>query len=166
MSKFNRIVFPLAPSITSKYLNSNTSDLFNVDGGQNFFTVPLNEFGGYSPIWEKNANQFTEGVQSTFVRVSPRRYGFQLQTNDGRFVIYQVLSELVAAAQVNPAVYKPIVCRDYCNPIPAPANQPYSERAGIINDLLPSSGSISFNSNTIVTTGTKFKFLEKILRTA
>ncbi len=166
MSKFNKIVFPIAPSLASKYSNLNTSDLFNVDGGQNFFTVPLNEFGGYSPIWEKNANQFTEGAQSTFVRVSPRRYGFQLQTNDGRFVIYQVLSELVALAQADPKVYKPIVVRDYCNPIHAPANQPYSERAGIINDLLPGGGTLTFNDQTLVTTGTKFKFLEKILRTA
>ena len=164
--KFNKLLFPIDSSLVSLYRNTDNADLFTTEGTQDFLIVPFKEFGGYSPIWEKNGNQFTEGALSTFVRVSPRRYGFQVNTNDSRFVIYQVLSELVGAAQSNPAVYNPIVCRDYHNPIHAPANLPYSERAGIINDLLPGGGTLSFNDRTLVSTGTKFKFLEKILRTA
>ncbi|MDJ0723732.1 MAG: hypothetical protein QNJ38_01310 [Prochloraceae cyanobacterium] len=166
MGKFNHLLFPIAANLATIYSNATTADLFTVDSGQNFLRVPFNDFGGYSPIWEGNANQPIQGAANFFVRTTPRRYGFQITTNDGRFVIYEVLSQLVAIAQQDPTVYKPIVVRDYMNPIHEPINQPYSERSGIINDLLPAGGTITFNSETIVSKGTKFKFIEKILRFA
>ena len=166
MSEFNYLLFPIKVATVSQYSNNDTVDLFLQDNGQDFLKVPFNSFGGYSPIWEGQANQPTQGASNIFVKTTPRRYGFQVSTNDARFVIYQVLSDLVAIAQINPATYTPIVVRDFANPRHEPLNQPYSERSGIINDLLPGGGTVNKGFDTLVTSGIKFKFLESFMRFA
>lgn len=166
MSNFNYLLFPISLATVTQYSNSDTSDLFLQDGVQDYFKIPFNNFGGYSPIWEGSANQPTQGATNIFVKTTPRRYGFQVSTNDGRYVIYQVLSDLVATAQADPATYVPIVVRDYANPRHEPLNQPYSERSGIINDLLPGGGTVDKGFGTLVSNGTKFKFLESFMRFA
>ncbi len=166
VSKFNYLLFPIATTTVTQYSNSDTSDLFLQDSGQNYFKVPFNNFGGYSPIWEGTANQITQGTSNIFVKVTPRRYGFQVSTNDARMVIYEVLSDLVATAQANPATYQPITVRDFANPRHQPIGQPYSERAGIINDLLLGGGSVDKGFDTLITSGIKFKFLETVMRFA
>lgn len=166
MSTFNYLLFPIASAIATQYNNSDTSDLFVEDSGQDYLKVPFNSFGGYNPIWEGQANQVTQGATNIFVKTTPRRYGFQVNSNDSRFVIYQVLSDLVAAAQSDPTRYVPIVVRDFANPRHEPIGQAYSERSGIINDLLPAGGTVDKGFATIVTKGIKFKFLESFMRFA
>lgn len=147
-----KIVFPLPAGLRAEYPQDADRSLFSDDNLIIYISPDR-----YTPIFEGEQTNILDGLFSSTIVPSSKRYGFEASTNDGRLAIYYILDRLVRNSYLSPGIVSPIRCLDFVFSEQSP--QGYAERWGIITDLTFSSGTL-INNNRALSTGIKFKFLE------
>lgn len=156
----SQIVIPLSPAFAAKY-----HDLPLIVSGALELPVLPSEF---TPIWESNGGEAgpVDGFSSTIWMASSNRYGFEIQSQEGRYETFQLLLDLFQTTHVIPTQIQPITVKDYIRPEPADVATGFTTRTMIITNPPTLQQGTFMNGSERLTQGFTLRLLEGLPRSS
>ncbi len=147
----NQVIFELDTQTKNQVRNLaggdlNSPEIANLfDNNENLILRP--QVDQYIGNYDGNT-EILDSFGGGIIKLQTRRYSFEIETMDGRFIIFETLRILASNSVVNNGVnIKPIVVQDFVNPEDAGE---FKTRVGIISELRLLGGSNSLRNTPFV----------------
>lgn len=153
-----KLVFPIDNAIKASYDTPENADLF--DGDNLIVSVSHTE---YKPVYEGTEIEYLDGFSNTVANYSKRRYGFEVEKQDGRIALFYMLSLLRESKKPVSGIMPQTTVLDYAFPEPSDYSTGYTTREGILVMLELTGGNIK-TDNRLIGQGFRFRFMESTRR--